>query len=498
MRRLIVCREYPPAPGGGIGTYTLHAARALAQAGEVVHVIGERWPGSEGARTESFGGRLVVHRLPVETPGLFYGTGRHREVPAGPARELFRCGGAAASFGWQVAELAEHIVASESIDLVEAPEYEASLLVFQLRRSLGLGPARQPPCLLHLHSPTELVATGNGVDPASASRLPMARLERESVRVADALVCPSRFLARQATELFGLATDGVTVIPYPLGETAQIVRPSEVWSAGSILYLGRLELRKGIVEWLDAAVRLAQENSSLRFEFVGSDHLDAQLGGSGGSARRVPAGLRSRFRFHDQRNRGELGQLLARAKLVVVPSRWENFPYTCIEAMASGVAVIASPDGGMKEMIEHGVTGWVAASQHPADLARTTREALARGPEGLAAVGARAAKAIRHLCNEQHVVSQQLALADRMVRSGTRRTEVFGSTPSARELARDADREVMTRLVPVGAQSGDKSPAIGRRVLTLGKSLRRGASQPIRSARRVARHLRWRLLRVPP
>ena len=244
VRRLIVCREYPPAPGGGIGTYTLHVARALAAAGETVHIIGERWPGSEGARTESFGGRLVVHRLPVESPGLLHGTRMHPSTPAGPAHALFRSGGAAASFAWQVAALAEQIVASEAIDLVEAPEYEAPLVVFQLRRFLGLGPERRPPCLIHLHSPTELVATADGTSPEAASRLPVAALERETIRAAEGLICPSRFLAHQATELFGLAADSVAVIPYPLGETAEIARPSEVWSAGSILYLGRLELAK--------------------------------------------------------------------------------------------------------------------------------------------------------------------------------------------------------------------------------------------------------------
>jgi glycogen(starch) synthase len=498
VQRLIVCREYPPAPGGGIGTYSLHVARALAAAGETVHVIGERWPGSEGARHESFGGRLVVHRLPVETPGLLHGTRMQPSTPAGPARELFRSGGPAASFAWQVAALAEQLVASEAIDLIEAPEYEAPLVVFQLRRSLGLGPERRPPCLIHLHSPTELVARANGTSPEAASRLRMATLERETIRAADGLVCPSEFLAHQATKLFGLAADSVTVVPYPLGETPQIARPSEVWSAGSILYLGRLELRKGILEWLDAAILLARENSGLRFEFVGSDHIDAQLGGSGGIARRVPAELRARFRFHEHRNRLDLVDLLARARLVVVPSRWENFPYTCIEAMASGVGVIASPDGGMKEMIEHGINGWIAASQRPADLASATREALARGPEELAAVGDRAAKAIRRLCNEQDVVSQQLALAGRMVRAGARCAGVLGSTPSSREAARDADREVMSRLVAAGAPWGDKSPDTGRGVPTLGKSLRRAASQPIRSARRVVRHLRWRLLGTPP
>jgi glycogen(starch) synthase len=498
VRRLIVCREYPPAPGGGIGTYTLHAARAQAEAGHVVHVIGERWPGSEGARTETLGGRLVVHRLPVEAPALFRGTRRHPAIPTGPSHDLFGSGGPAAAFAWQVAALAEQLVTSEAIDVIEAPEYEAPLLIFQLRRSLGLGPDRRPPCLIHLHSPTELVATANGTSPAAAARLPVATLERESILAADRLVCPSRFLARQVTELVGLAPDSVAVIPYPLGEASVIPRPGAVWDNGSILYLGRLELRKGILEWLDAAIALAREDANLRFEFVGSDHIDAQLDGSGGIARRVPAPLRAQFRFHDHRARARLGELLARARLVVVPSRWENFPYTCIEAMASGVAVIASPTGGMKEMIEDGVTGWVAASQDSAALAQAVRKALATGPEALAAAGARASDAIRLLCDERQVMRLQSELADRMIRAEPRSVSLPGSHPSAPNDAGDADQQVLRRLEASGAQWTDAPSGVGSRITSIGKSLRRGAAQPVRTAGKIARHLRWRLLGTPP
>ena len=166
--------------------------------------------------------------------------------------------------------------------------------------------------------------------------------------------------------------------------------------------------------------------------------------------------------------------------------------------MASGVGVIAAPDGGMKEMIEHGINGWIAASQRPAELASATREALARGPHGLATVGARAASTIRQMCNEQHVVSQQLVVAARMVRTGARSTGVPGSVASAPGGAQDADQAVMARMAAVGAPWSVNPAGVGGRVLTLGTTLRRAASQPIRSARMVVRHLRWRVLGTPP
>ena len=51
---------------------------------------------------------------------------------------------------------------------------------------------------------------------------------------------------------------------------------------------------------------------------------------------------------------------------------------SCVEAMAWGLPVIASPAGGMAEMLEDGGTGWIAASQSPPDLASALRRARSR------------------------------------------------------------------------------------------------------------------------
>jgi glycosyltransferase involved in cell wall biosynthesis len=55
--------------------------------------------------------------------------------------------------------------------------------------------------------------------------------------------------------------------------------------------------------------------------------------------------------------RAAMPQVYASAAVCVVPSRWENFPYVCLEAMASGCAVVASRVGGLAEIIEDGVNG---------------------------------------------------------------------------------------------------------------------------------------------
>ncbi len=362
MTHLFICREYPPAPypPGGIGTYVRHICRLLAESGDRVHVIAQRWEGAPSALAVSDDGKIVVHRVSPNDPAPQMARDHHNSLIID---SLTNGDCPSQAFSWQVAGLVEQLVVSEGIDVIEAPEWEAPLYYYQLRRSLGLGPGKHPPCLIHLHSPTELIFRHNQWDVTLSDYAPLRQCERYSIQAADALLCPSRYLAREAEELFGLAEGQVVVIPYPLGDSCGIDRPAEAWRRDSVCFTGRLELRKGVVEWVDAAVKVAQTHPTVSFDFIGSDtSLD---GGPGASVRRflwdrIPAGLRPRFHFHGSMSREKLRQALARTSIAVVPSRWENLPYSCIEAMSTGLPVLVSPHGGMRELIEHGESGWVA------------------------------------------------------------------------------------------------------------------------------------------
>ena len=103
----------------------------------------------------------------------------------------------------------------------------------------------------------------------------------------------------------------------------------------------------------------------------------------------IPAGLKNRFRILGPRPRTELTDYLRRARIAVVPSRWENFPNTCVEAMVSGLPVIATREGGMAEMIDDGRTGWLAAATTPLALEETLRRALQNAGESASGNGTR-------------------------------------------------------------------------------------------------------------
>jgi glycosyltransferase involved in cell wall biosynthesis len=393
----------------------------MAEAGETVHLIGQRWEGAPEAREVMHGGRLIIHRI-----------GEHDLPPAGRSGQASRLRRELDGlkntvfpnqwFAWHAALLAEALIEDGEVDVVEGQEWEAPLYYLLLRRALGLGPRRLPPCIVHLHCPTEFARRFNGALTTYPEYVVMKRMEDFCIHAADALLCPSHYLARQCREHYGLAPEQIKVIHLPVGFTPLVERDRQVWAEGSICYVGRIEPRKGVVEWLEAAARVAGEDATVRFDMVGHDiwGLQASL------AERLPKPLLPRFRFHGSKPRAELPAFLAAARAAVVPSRWENFPNVCVEAMSSGLPVIATRLGGMVELVEDGRTGWLAPDTGVAGmvdgLADALRRCLAASPEQRAAMGRAAAESVRRICDNERTVAEHLAFRAELAGRGAGRS----------------------------------------------------------------------------
>ena len=73
----------------------------------------------------------------------------------------------------------------------------------------------------------------------------------------------------------------------------------------------------------------------------------------------------------------ELRPLYAAADCFILPTRYDPFPNTALEALAMGVPAIVSSRCGAAELIEPGENGWVCEPDDAAGLARLMREAAA-------------------------------------------------------------------------------------------------------------------------
>jgi N-acetyl-alpha-D-glucosaminyl L-malate synthase BshA len=87
----------------------------------------------------------------------------------------------------------------------------------------------------------------------------------------------------------------------------------------------------------------------------------------------------------------QMGRFLAQADLFLLPSEQESFGLAALEALASGVPVVATRVGGLPEVVRHGETGWLVPVAEPPALAEAILKLLADEPRR-AAMG-RAARA---------------------------------------------------------------------------------------------------------
>ncbi|OGN88183.1 MAG: hypothetical protein A2X23_04495 [Chloroflexi bacterium GWC2_73_18] len=137
-----------------------------------------------------------------------------------------------------------------------------------------------------------------------------------------------------------------------------------------ILCIGTLHEVKGQAYLVEACRLLAEEGLDLTCRLVGDGPDRAAL------ARRIAeSGLQRQVVFTGWRTRGEVAELLHGADALVAPSvatrggKREGIPVVLMEAMSSGVPVVASRLSGIPELVEDGRTGLLVPPRDAAALA---------------------------------------------------------------------------------------------------------------------------------
>lgn len=254
--------------------------------------------------------------------------------------------------------------AAEGTQLIHAHGLKAGWLAASLRS--------RPPLVVTLHNVVLSEVVG-------AAAPVLQRLELALPARCDATVVVSNEMARRLVGVTGAGRVTVLapVAPAPPATGSNQARASVGARPGQplVVSVGRLHPQKGHDTLIDAARILAGRRPQVRVVIVGDGPSHDDL------ARRVRRlDLEEVVALVGSRPSG--ADVLAVADVVALASRWEGWPLVVAEAIQLGRPVVATAVGGVPEMVEDGVSGWLVPPGSPDALADSLEAAL--GDPGLA------------------------------------------------------------------------------------------------------------------
>lgn len=341
--------EYPTqAYTGGIGSYVRQTAQSMVDFGHSACVL--LW------------GRPWGERL-WDGPVLVYGVGK-----PGLAPELPKQMGKSASL--VLARRLSKSARSLNLDLIEVPEWGGATAFLGPVKPRGLA------VVVRLHTCSAISRLANNTKPSTfRKRLDFMLedwLESRAISTADAVTAVSRVTVDLTRKLLRIPRDDFYVIPNPVGSLFwKTIREDRSLPNPSVLFVGRLEWRKGADLLVRAIPAILDQHPTARLILAGSDTGTGPGGCSMLSYLNslLPDELRSQVSFLGHVEPTRLAGLYHQATVCVFPSRWEAFGIVCAEAMASGVPVIVSDAEGFRELVEDGETGLVAKGEDSKALA---------------------------------------------------------------------------------------------------------------------------------
>jgi glycosyltransferase involved in cell wall biosynthesis len=343
---VLVSRDYPPGQAGGIATFNRDMAAALAAEGHAVHVIAE---GHDFNRVD-FEQGVWVHRLLMRSIELSK-EAKRRLIPSH-------------IWSWSALALEEtrRIAGHHPVDIVETPIWDCQGAAFLLQGDWPLVVSLQTSLHFWLETHPELRLNAAWMD---AFGLPMIRMEKDLMQGCDSVRSISSAICEDIQQAYDFRFETGQVIIAPLGMpeiSAPTIRTEH--EKLTVLFVGRLEPRKGIDVLLEAIPLVLEQNPSVYFRIVGDDALS--IPGGSTYRRQFEAGdvfsrWHDHIRFDGKVDEETLLRAYEECDIFTSPSRYESFGLIFLEAMRAGKPVIGCLAGGMPEIIEQNQNGLLVA-----------------------------------------------------------------------------------------------------------------------------------------
>ena len=327
-----------PCRGGGISSYILQMSGALREAGHNTIILTNHMCGRSDIEETEY---ATIYRI-------FTKRDMGRQCMGGKALEI------ASNLKVDLIEGADHLGECDSLLRVS---HDIPIMV-----------------KVHCSNAVKVLWSSEVLYPWQKILIKFAQLKKyqtikaeiRSIRKADILCAPSMRVIQELKRQPLYKNLELGLIPNPY-------KPIDVPIRGmnqepTVLFAGRLSFGKGISYLPKIMAKVWESVPDCRLILAGNDSYARGIGS-------LKKWLIKRFEkdIHKITFTGNipfdvLVEMYDRAWVVIIPSRWDNFPSVALEAMARERPIVASPHGGMPEMLEN--TGNIVADPEKEDFAR--------------------------------------------------------------------------------------------------------------------------------
>ena len=365
-RRLKIClitQEFPPETNwGGVGVQFDNFARAAVEAGHEVVIVSRAEPGAPAFQRRTSGVEVWRIGIPLRRRLL---VGRtidrilHARSVTAKVRELD------SRYRFDVIEAAEANFDAER--LVRLAEYSDRTVIHCQGGNIQGQPVTGP------------LATIHRLDFAWSCRREHAMLRR-----ARTIVVSSRAI-RDVVLHHGVDRRRVHLITLGV-DTSRFRPPEKLSTAGdlNVGFVGRLQERKGL-DFVWRVIETLGPAAGIRFHFKGAIHPAMRTE----TLRRLN-GCSEFAQYYEPGSNEEMPDFLRTLDVLLLPSRFETFGLTYLEAMATGLIVFVGRGGSGPEVVDDEVTGFLVDPDGPVDLMVERLRALASNRLAFADVRRRA------------------------------------------------------------------------------------------------------------
>ena len=241
-----------------------------------------------------------------------------------------------------------------AVDILEAPDWTGITAFMYLKKPLVIRFHGSDTYFCHLEKRTQKIKN--------------KWFEKLGVQKATAFIAPTTYAGEKSIELFHLPKEKLSIIPYGIALGNFENDQPETFETYRVLNIGTLIRKKGVFQLIEMFNRLIEIEPKSTLVFIGADSGDIQTGSNSTwelMQNQMTEKAASRITYLGKIPYELVQEQIKRAHVCVFPSFAETLGMVTIESMALQKAVVNTSIGWAKDLIDHGVDGFM---HHPNDV----------------------------------------------------------------------------------------------------------------------------------